>query len=82
MVEALEGQMSKAGYDYGWDNSTPQGPRRGDGADAALNAAGGNFDKFNREQQAMIIQHYYVRRYEDAVDYTAWLPYAKLVYAG
>jgi len=77
MVEALEAQMSTAGYNYGFTNST-----NGDGAEGALTAAGGNFDAFNREQQAEIIQHYYVRKYETPVhDYAAWQPYADVVHA-
>lgn len=53
----------------------------GEGAQAALNAANGDFSKFNREQQAQIIMHYYVRKFVRSLDYTAWEPYAKLVHA-
>jgi hypothetical protein len=83
MIEALEAQESKEGYNYGFDDSK-QGKRRGDGADTSLDNAGGNFNSFNREQQAEIIQHYYVRRYVDNLDpkqYEAWVPYAQKVYS-
>lgn len=83
MIEALEAQLRGEGYNYGYDD-TYQGHRRGDGAEPELRAAGGDFEAFNREQQASIIQHYYVRRYVDSLpdaDYRAWQPYADVVYA-
>ncbi len=83
MIEALHAQLLGEGYNYGHDD-TYQGHRRGDGAQPALDAAGGNFDAFNPEQQASIIQHYYVRRYLDELpdaNYRAWQPYADVVYA-
>ena len=76
MVEALEAQASAEGYNYGYTNS-----ENGDGAQDRLNAAGGDFTVFNREQQAQIIMHYFVRRYEQALDYSAWQPYANIVHA-
>ncbi len=78
MIEALEAQLRGEGYNYGYTNAY-----NGDGSEAALNDARGNFDEFNREQQAMIIQHYHVRRYEEkpTSDYTAWQPYADVVHA-
>jgi hypothetical protein len=91
MVEALEAQFSKAGYNYGFQN-TQQGWLNGEGAQSALNAAAGNYNSFNREQQAMIIQHYYMRKYGPATnpdnttntvgaaEYTEWLPYANIVH--
>lgn len=63
--------------------ATPQGPRRGDGAEPELNAARGHFDAFNREQQAMIIQHCYVHRYVDMLscgDYAPRQPYADVAH--
>ena len=50
---------------------------------AALAKAGGNLSAFNPEQQAMIIQHYYVRRYVENMPAAAWQPwltYAEHVY--
>lgn len=78
MIEALHALSPLGeGYKYGYTNDY-----NGDGGEASLDAACGNFDAFNREQQAMIIQHYYVRRYEKPdSDYTAWQPYADVVYA-
>jgi len=76
MVEALEAQASGEGYNYGYTDS-----ETGEGAQDRLNAAAGNFSAFNREQQAQIIMHYFVRRYEKALDYTAWQPYANIVHA-
>jgi hypothetical protein len=76
MVEALEAQASAEGYNYGYTNS-----ENGEGAQDRLNAAAGDFTVFNREQQAQIIMHYFVRRYEQALDYSAWQPYANIVHA-
>jgi len=76
MVEALEAQAAGEGYNYGYTND-----ETGEGAQDRLNAAAGNFSAFNREQQAQIIMHYFVRRYEKALDYTAWQPYANIVHA-
>jgi hypothetical protein len=84
MINALEAQLSKAGYNYGFVNGTNGGPgwENGQGGEQALNNAKGNFGAFNAEQQAMIIQHYYVRRYVKSppLDFTAWQPYANLVH--
>jgi hypothetical protein len=77
MVEALEAQMSKAGYNYGYTNDFD-----GEGAQQALVNAKGNFNSFNREQQAMIIQHYWVRRYSEQKEYAEWQPYADIVHSG
>jgi hypothetical protein len=76
MVEALEAQASAEGYNYGYTDS-----ETGEGAQGRLNAAGGDFSVFNREQQAQIIMHYFVRRYEKTLDFTAWQPYANIVHA-
>jgi hypothetical protein len=86
MLEAIHGQMSSEGYNYGYGNNSYDG----EGAQDELNAAGGNFDSFNREQQAQIIEHYFVRRFfdpfrdaarTDARDFAAWEPYAQKVFA-
>jgi hypothetical protein len=81
-IEALEAQLSAAGYNYGFTNDSA-GWTNGEGGEAALTTANGNFNAFNREQQAMIIQHYYVRRFgsNPPLEYTEWQPYANLVYA-
>jgi hypothetical protein len=78
MVEALEAQASSEGYNYGYTDAAT-----GEGAQSALNAAAGNFNVFNREQEAQIIQHYYVRKFEKepALDFAAWQPYADVVHA-
>jgi hypothetical protein len=85
MVQAIEAQLSKAGYNYGFvDDPNHNGPgwTYGEGGETALNNAHGNLTSFNAEQQAMIIQHYYNRRYVQSppLDVTAWEPYQKLVY--
>jgi hypothetical protein len=55
----------------------------GEGGDAVLNAAAGNFEAFNREQQGQIMMHWFVRsqlEIRDAAntlvtsDSTAWNP--------
>ena len=76
MVEALEAQASGEGYNYGYTDS-----ETGDGAQDELNAAAGNFNAFNREQEAQIIQHYYVRRFLKMLDFASWQPYADVVHA-
>jgi len=81
MVEALEAQMSKAGYNYGFTNDA-QGWLDGEGAQQALINAKSNYNSFNREQQAMIIQHYWMRRYSENKEYTEWQPYADIVHSG
>jgi hypothetical protein len=76
MVQAIEAQMSSEGYNYGYTD-----PDTGEGGQAALDAAAGDFSKFNREQQAQIIMHFYVRKFEKTLDATSWEPYGKLVHA-
>jgi hypothetical protein len=68
-------------YNYGYDD-TPSGRSNGTGGEPELNSAGGDFGQFNVEQQGKIIEHYYVRRYVETPpgDYTAWQPYADIVY--
>jgi hypothetical protein len=62
----------------------PEGFCLGVSADAALNAAAGNFDAFNAEQQGQITMHWFLRRFGQpagnsgaALSYpsTAWDPY-------
>jgi hypothetical protein len=85
MIEALHGQMTD-GYDYGYGSNTFDG----EGAQDELNAAAGDFNQFNREQQASIIEHYFVRRFfrpfkgpgeTNPRDFAAWEPYAQKVFA-
>ena len=84
MAEAIHAQLEQElggpdAYNYGYTNSS-----NGDGADDALIAAGGDFSVFNPEQQGNIIEHYYVRRYEEnrpAAEYAAWQPYVDVVQA-
>ena len=82
MFEALAVNSSNNGYNYGFDN-TDQGWTDGTGGEAALAAANSNYGTFNREQQAMIVQHYYTRRYVENLpeaQYQAWMPYAQQVF--
>ena len=86
MIDAIEAQLSKAGYNYGFqDDPGHNGPGwiYGEGGESALQAANGNLNAFNAEQQAMIIQHYYNRRWvqNPPKDVSAWQPYADLVKA-
>lgn len=76
MLEALVDQRTEQDYNYGYEDAST-----GEGAQGALEAAKGDFSQFNREQQASIIEHYYVRRYEQDLDCAAWEPYARAVYA-
>jgi hypothetical protein len=82
MVEAIHGQMT-VGYNYGYTDA-----HDGAGAEDELNAAAGDFESFNREQQAAIIEHYFVRRFFEPTradgtsrDWSAWQPYAQQVFA-
>ena len=84
LVEAIHAQLEEAlggpdAYNYGYTNSS-----NGNGADAALDAAQGDFGVFNPEQQANIVKHYYVRRYEEnrpQADWSSWQPYIDVVQA-
>jgi hypothetical protein len=81
MVEALEAQLVGAGYNYGYDE-TGEGNQFGVGGEDDLAAAGGDFSKFNPEQQAQVIMHYHARKTDTpARDVTAWQPYANVVFA-
>ena len=80
MVQALEAQLIGEGYNYGYTDSVT-----GEGGQAALVGAGGNLSAFNREQQAQIVMHYWVRRYGQGANpplpYVEWQPYADVVHA-
>lgn len=69
MVQALEAQLRSGSEAYEY-------------AEQDLIAAGGNFSKFNREQQASIIEDYWTRRFAStpAQDVTNWQPYADQVF--
>jgi hypothetical protein len=60
LSEAVHAQTLGGGYDYGHADP-PEGRLWGEGGASALNRASG-LDDFNREQQASIIEHYYVRK--------------------
>jgi len=100
MAEAIHAQLLGGGYNYGYDESLGNvtlitdydghtkrynlGQETGEGAQQELIDAAGNFDAFNREQQAQIIMHYYVRRFlllQNPADYAPWQPYVDLVQA-
>jgi hypothetical protein len=87
MSEAIHAQTFGDGYNYGYsDNKNGEG-----GEDDLFNAINNHsnldtrevFDIFNKEQQAQIIMHYYVRRYRSnpSANYDAWEPFQALVYA-
>jgi PKD repeat protein len=68
----------KGMYNYGYKNNN-----NGSGGESELNNASGDFSKFNVEQQAKIIEHYFVRRYIQGLskaEYAAWQPYADIVH--
>ncbi len=78
MVQALEAQLVGEGYNYGYANDIT-----GAGGEDDLTAANGNFNAFNREQQAQIIMHFWHRKFDEAppLDTSDWQPYADVVYA-
>jgi hypothetical protein len=78
MAEAIHAQMTDEGYNYGYDDAF-----NGNGAEPELQAAGGNLTTFNLEQQATIMEHFYVRKYIEspALDTTDWQPYVDYVRA-
>jgi len=97
MAEAIASQAG-AGYNYGYTEGAsvtiPNGDYAGNsitdlsgridgqGGEAALNTAGGDFMSFNPEQQGQITMHYFVRRYLEmrpAAEYAAWQPYVDYV---
>lgn len=71
--------------DYGGNQERyKRGEITGEGAQDKLKAAGGNLQAFNREQQAQILMHYFVRRVllqYSGSDLAAWLPYKRYVAA-
>jgi phage-related protein len=61
----------------------PIGSTIGLNGEAALNAAGGDFEAFNREQQGQIAMHFFVRTQlmSPPMDATAWEPYINVIRA-
>ncbi|MBK9369678.1 MAG: hypothetical protein IPN01_25835 [Deltaproteobacteria bacterium] len=98
MAEAIGSQLGE-GYNYGHEDTsdvieviqdyagTTQMERRGSaagfGGEAALIAANGDFESFNREQQAEIVMHWFVRQrlVTPPMDVAAWQPYIDVVRA-
>ncbi|WP_107039774.1 hypothetical protein [Brumimicrobium mesophilum] len=87
MAEAVHAQEWGDGYNYGYNNSA-----NGDGGEDDLLAVFTDnpgftnaqaFEEFNREQQADILEHFYVRLYEEspALDVEAWRPFHNLVHS-
>lgn len=87
MAEAVHAQEWGDGYNYGYTNSA-----NGNGGEDDLEGvftdnpgftAAQAFEEFNREQQAEIIEHYYVRMYEEspALDIAPWQPFQQLVHS-
>jgi hypothetical protein len=63
-----------AAYNSGFANDS-NGWTDGTGGETALTKAGGDLRPFNPEQQAMIIQHYYVRRFIEKLPDASWQPW-------
>ena len=88
MAEAIHAQAWGQGYNYGYTDGS-----NGDNGDDDLEDAFTNnpalsdkevFELFNREQQAEIIMHYYVRRYDETRpvnEYAAWQPFQNIVFS-
>jgi hypothetical protein len=96
-LDALEDQIREGndpgcgeGDAYYYGQNSPGGCNNGNGAEDSLmenlTAAGGNghqaFSDYEGEEQAEMIEHYYVRRFERNLDYAAWQPYADAVCEG
>jgi hypothetical protein len=87
MAEAVHAQEWGEGYNYGYTNSA----NGNGGEDDLLDVFRGNpgftaaqaFEEFNREQQADIIEHFYVRQFEEVptLDVGPWLPFQQLVHS-
>jgi len=76
LTEAIHAQTTPDSYNYGYDDAT-----NGEGAQEELDAANGDFEAFNREQQGDIMEHYYRREFVDMIDATEWEPYVEFVRA-
>ncbi len=93
LIEALHAHATLTNaYNYGYDDTMDDGYYYGEGGGKeALEAAINNnpsltpaevFELFNPEQQAKIIEHYYMRLNEASSpkDVTAWQPFKDVVY--
>jgi len=80
LSEAIHAQVTDPdAYNYGYTDAA-----NGDGAEDELEAAGGDFEAFNREQQGQIVMHYYVRTFEEErpeEEVAPWEPYIAAVQA-
>lgn len=75
LSEAIHAQIvNDDAYDYGYTNRD-----NGDGAEAVMATADGNFASFNREEQGQVVMHYYVRRYEEARPEADWADWRKCI---
>ena len=72
-------QFAGEGYDYGYSGDAA-GQTYGSGGEDDLLAAMGDFDSFNREQQAQIIEHWWARQ-RDGMPSAEWEPYHDVVHA-
>ncbi len=75
LAEAVHAQVTDPdAYNYGYSDAAD-----GDGGGSELEAAAGDLERFNREQQGQIAMHYWVRRFQDGrpeVEWKPWEPYA------
>ncbi len=87
MAEAIHAQSTPEAYDYGYTDEA-----NGNGAESTLQQLLADnpgatdrelFETFNREQQAQLLMHYYVRRYEEkpALDFSLWERYQQVVFS-
>ncbi|MBA3524213.1 MAG: hypothetical protein H0T85_06615, partial [Geodermatophilaceae bacterium] len=99
MAEAIHAQVLGDGYNYGYTTAAtntkitvdyagtelelPTGKTTGEGGQAALLAAAGDFEAFNREQQGQILMHWFVRKnlMQPPADHAPWQPYVDVVLA-
>jgi hypothetical protein len=73
LAEAIHAQVTDPdAYNYGYTNETT-----GAGAEPELQAANGDLESFNREQQGQIAMHYYRRAFVESppLDVSDWQPY-------
>ena len=90
MAEAVHAQQWGAGYNYGYTDDRA-GKDTGSGGEVSLTQVFVDhpgltdrevFETFNREQQAEIVMHYYVRRHAStpSLDFQPWLPFRNVVH--
>lgn len=74
LSEAIHAQVTDDdAYNYGYTDDTT-----GAGAEDELQAADGDFESFNREQQGQIIMHWF-RRHQDGLSLDDWQDYVEVV---